>query len=44
MYTSQGHAVKRGMLCARGERCLMMDADGATKFSDLDMLDSALTK
>lgn len=40
----QGHAVRRGMLVARGEYCLFMDADGATNFSDLEMLESDLAK
>lgn len=40
----QGHAVKRGMLVARGEYCLMMDADGATKFSELQKLEAQLEK
>jgi hypothetical protein len=38
----QGHAVKRGMLIARGQRCLFMDADGATRFSDLQKLEAQL--
>ncbi|KAG2485304.1 hypothetical protein HYH03_015978 [Edaphochlamys debaryana] len=40
----KGHAVKRGMLCARGEFCLLMDADGATRFADLERLEEALDK
>lgn len=32
------------MLAARGEICLMVDADGATKFSDLDELERELGK
>lgn len=32
------------MLAARGEICLMVDADGATKFSDLDDLEEKLAK
>lgn len=32
----------QGMLCARGERCLMVDADGATKFADLVKLEDAI--
>lgn len=35
----KGGAVKRGMLCARGQYLLMVDADGATKISDLDRLE-----
>jgi len=30
------------MLSARGRRLLMVDADGASKFSDLDKLEKAL--
>ena len=30
------------MLSARGSRLLMVDADGASKFSDLDKLEKAL--
>ncbi|EFJ46724.1 hypothetical protein VOLCADRAFT_92792 [Volvox carteri f. nagariensis] len=40
----KGHAVKRGMLAARGEYCLLMDADGATRFSDLEKLEAELDK
>lgn len=40
----QGHAVKRGMLAARGEYCLLMDADGATRFADLERLEGELDK
>lgn len=32
------------MLSARGERLLMVDADGASKFSDLDKLDKAMSE
>ena len=35
-------AVKSGMLCARGRRLLMMDADGATRVSDLERLEARL--
>eukprot|EP01101_Sappina_pedata_P000203 TRINITY_DN10206_c0_g1_i1.p1 TRINITY_DN10206_c0_g1~~TRINITY_DN10206_c0_g1_i1.p1 ORF type:complete len:335 (-),score=128.95 TRINITY_DN10206_c0_g1_i1:79-1038(-) len=38
----KGGAVKRGMLCGRGKYYLMVDADGATKFSDLDRLEAKL--
>jgi len=38
----KGGAVKRGMLCARGKYLLMVDADGATKFSDLSRLEEKL--
>lgn len=37
----KGGAVKRGMFCARGESLLMADADGATKFPDLEKLEAA---
>ncbi|KXZ52952.1 hypothetical protein GPECTOR_8g326 [Gonium pectorale] len=40
----KGHAVKRGMLAARGEYCLLMDADGATRFADLEKLEAGLEK
>ena len=30
------------MLSARGQRLLMVDADGASKFSDLDKLEQAM--
>ncbi|EUC56006.1 dolichyl-phosphate beta-glucosyltransferase [Rhizoctonia solani AG-3 Rhs1AP] len=36
--SGKGSAVKHGMLHARGQRMLMVDADGASKFSDLDKL------
>jgi dolichyl-phosphate beta-glucosyltransferase len=38
------HLLLQGMLAARGEICLMVDADGATKFSDLDDLELKLKK
>ncbi|GAA5815876.1 hypothetical protein MFLAVUS_009395 [Mucor flavus] len=34
----KGGAVTQGILAARGELCLMVDADGATQFSDLGKL------
>lgn len=34
----KGAAVKHGFLHARGERILMVDADGASKFEDLELL------
>lgn len=37
-------AVKSGMLCSRGQRLLMMDADGATKVSDLERLEAKLAE
>lgn len=32
------------MLCSRGQRLLMMDADGATKVSDLERLEAKLAE
>ncbi len=32
------------MLSARGEFCLFIDADGATRFSDLEALEAAMAK
>ena len=40
----KGCAVKHGMLIARGELCLMMDADGATQIADLESLESTLRR
>jgi len=40
----KGGAVQQGMLHARGERLLMVDADGATRFSDLTKLEEALAR
>ena len=40
----KGHAVKRGMMIARGERMLLLDADGATRLSDLEKLEEELSK
>lgn len=40
----QGFAVKAGMLMARGQQLLMMDADGATRVSDLGKLQEQLSK
>jgi hypothetical protein len=37
-------AVREGMMISRGERCLMMDADGATRVSDLEVLEKALSE
>lgn len=34
----------QGMLSARGQRLLMVDADGASKFSDLDKLEQAMNE
>ncbi|BDA51359.1 Dolichyl-phosphate beta-glucosyltransferase [Coccomyxa sp. Obi] len=38
----KGYAVKAGMLVGRGERLLFMDADGATRVSDVEKLEAAL--
>jgi dolichyl-phosphate beta-glucosyltransferase len=38
----KGRAVREGMLIARGELCLMMDADGATRVSDMEQLEAAI--
>lgn len=38
----KGAAVKAGCLCARGQRVLFMDADGATKVSDMERLEARL--
>lgn len=38
----KGYAVKAGMMCARGEQLLMMDADGATRVSDLERLEAKM--
>lgn len=40
----KGAAVRAGAFVARGERVLMMDADGATRVADLDRLDTVLTE
>ncbi|XP_014471417.1 PREDICTED: dolichyl-phosphate beta-glucosyltransferase [Dinoponera quadriceps] len=39
----KGGAVRLGMLSARGSALLFADADGATKFKDLEKLDESLT-
>ena len=38
----KGHAVRTGMLAARGGKRLFTDADGSTPIEELDALDSAL--
>ena len=38
----KGNAVKQGMLRARGELCLMVDADGASRISDLVRLEKGI--
>lgn len=35
----KGAAVRKGMLCSRGELLLMLDSDGATRFADLRKLE-----
>uniref|UniRef100_T1JCG4 Dolichyl-phosphate beta-glucosyltransferase n=1 Tax=Strigamia maritima TaxID=126957 RepID=T1JCG4_STRMM len=40
----KGGAVKLGLLSARGEYLLFADADGATKFSELDKLKTCIEK
>lgn len=40
--SGKGSAVKHGMLHARGKRMLMADADGASRFPDLDKLWAAM--
>ena len=39
----KGYAVKQGVLAARGEVILMLDADGATAVDDLEKLERALS-
>eukprot|EP00744_Colponema_vietnamica_P007900 GILI01011312.1.p1 GENE.GILI01011312.1~~GILI01011312.1.p1 ORF type:complete len:321 (+),score=87.49 GILI01011312.1:204-1166(+) len=40
----KGAAVKAGMMYARGELLLMVDADGATKISDLERLEAEIRR
>jgi dolichyl-phosphate beta-glucosyltransferase len=40
----KGGAVRQGMMVARGQRLLMVDADGATRFSDVEQLESSLDR
>ena len=42
--SGKGGAVRHGMLHARGERLLMVDADGASRFEDLELLWIALDR
>lgn len=35
---------KKGILCSRGSYLLFVDADGATKFSDFDILEEHLKR
>ncbi len=41
---AQGYAVKAGMLVGRGELLLFMDADGATRVSDVEKLEAGLSQ
>ncbi|KRX43929.1 Dolichyl-phosphate beta-glucosyltransferase [Trichinella nativa] len=38
----KGGAVRLGVLCARGEKILFADADGATRFSDFTIVETAM--
>jgi len=38
----KGGAVKRGMMVARGKYLLMADADGATKFADIERVEKSI--
>lgn len=38
----KGYAVKAGMMCARGQNLLFMDADGATRVSDVELLEAKM--
>jgi len=38
----KGGAVRMGIFCSRGRKILFVDADGATKFSDLDNVEKGL--
>ena len=40
----QGFAVKAGVQIARGQDVLFMDADGATKISDVEKLEAELRR
>ena len=40
----KGGAVRHGMLHSRGKRMLMVDADGASRFEDLELLWAAMDK
>jgi dolichyl-phosphate beta-glucosyltransferase len=42
--SGKGGAVRHGMLHTRGERLLMVDADGASRFEDLELLWTALDR
>jgi len=40
----KGGAVRKGMMCTRGQYLLMADADGATRFQDLEQLEVVMGK
>ncbi|KAL5991945.1 hypothetical protein ACLOJK_012857 [Asimina triloba] len=40
----KGEAIRKGMLHSRGELLLMLDADGATKVTDLEKLESEIQR
>lgn len=40
----KGYAVKAGVLCCRGREILFMDADGATRVSELEKLEERMKK
>ncbi|KAK9847091.1 hypothetical protein WJX84_007959 [Apatococcus fuscideae] len=40
----KGYAVRTGMMICRGQLVLMMDADGATRVSDVERLEAALER
>ena len=40
----KGGAVTQGILASRGHKILFVDADGASKFSDLNKLEKELVK
>lgn len=42
--SGKGGAVRHGMLYSRGKRLLMVDADGASRFDDLEFLWAALDR
>ncbi|XP_008047093.1 dolichyl-phosphate beta-glucosyltransferase isoform X2 [Carlito syrichta] len=39
----KGGAIRMGIFCSRGEKILMADADGATKFPDIEKLEKGLS-
>lgn len=42
--SGKGGAIRHGMLHSRGKRLLMVDADGASRFEDLELLWAALDR